>query len=127
MRTALGNFHHRHGRYPTTEEGLAALVPGWIKRIPRDRWGNAHIYRSDGAAYDLYSAGVDQIDQGGQGDDISTPEREEYCGPYDLNCRPDWGLTGMLASSALFILSGLVGLARLVIGSLQFAARFKLH
>lgn len=72
------------GRYPTTSEGLEALVKkpanaeGWqqayLKRdVPLDPWGNEYIYRYPGQynedGYDLYSYGPDGK-QGG-GDDIT--------------------------------------------------------
>ncbi len=80
---ALDTFEVDCGRYPTTEEGLKALVEqpsnadGWhdsyIKRgVPRDPWGNAYLYRYPGrhntSGYDLYSFGPDGQDGGG--DDI---------------------------------------------------------
>ena len=80
---ALDTFEVDCGRYPTTEEGLKALVEqpsnadGWhdpyIKRgVPSDPWGNAYVYRCPGqhnpSGYDLYSFGPDGQDGGG--DDI---------------------------------------------------------
>lgn len=69
------------GRYPTTEQGLDALVErpsgadGWngpyLKkpRIPEDPWGREYHYRSPGehGAYDLYTLGADAA-EGGEGD-----------------------------------------------------------
>jgi general secretion pathway protein G len=77
----LDLFHLEVGRYPTTEEGLIALVeepPGvnaWNgpylkkKQVPQDPWGNDYHYRSPGenGLYDLYSLGSDNL-QGGEGD-----------------------------------------------------------
>jgi len=77
----LDLFHLEVGRYPTTEEGLAALsleptgVDNWNgpylkkKDIPRDPWGNDYHYRSPGqnSDYDLYSLGADNAD-GGEGE-----------------------------------------------------------
>lgn len=68
------------GRYPTTQEGLAALVrrpPGtdvwngpYLKgtTVPVDPWRNAYVYVAPGAhgAYDLMSYGSDGR-QGGDG------------------------------------------------------------
>jgi general secretion pathway protein G len=71
-------------RYPTTEEGVTALVrqpPGlaewrgpYLKRgVPKDPWGNPYVYRQPGqhnpTGYDLYSFGPDG--QEGGGDDIT--------------------------------------------------------
>jgi general secretion pathway protein G len=68
------------GRYPTTNEGLGALVaddnirnwngPYLKKRvIPQDPWGNDYVYRSPGeyGGYDLISLGAD-LQEGGEGD-----------------------------------------------------------
>jgi len=78
----LDLFHLEVGRYPTTEEGLKALVeqPAGIttwngpylkkKRIPLDPWGNDYHYQYPGeqGVYDLYSYGNDNS-EGGEGND----------------------------------------------------------
>lgn len=80
--TALDLFSLEVGRYPTTQEGLEALIqkPGNVrfwngpylkkKVIRMDPWGNDYIYRAPGdhGDYDLYSLGADNRD-GGEGDD----------------------------------------------------------
>ena len=69
--------------YPTTEQGLAALVQapaglarperyrqgGYVRRLPDDPWGNAYQYRRPGrqAAFDVYSFGADGA-EGGEGE-----------------------------------------------------------
>ena len=77
----LDLYHLEVGRYPTTDEGLIALVEQptgasqWNgpylkkKRIPEDPWGNEYHYRSPGeqGMYDLYSFGNDNM-EGGEGD-----------------------------------------------------------
>jgi general secretion pathway protein G len=69
------------GRYPTTEEGLEALVKApknvnnwhgpYLKKgtVPKDPWGRDYVYRSPGehGAYDLYSLGADGA-EGGEGE-----------------------------------------------------------
>ena len=82
---ALDAYRLDVGRYPTTEEGLAALglapvageQPGWRgpylrKAIPVDPWHRAYVYRAPGTqnpdAYDLYTLGRDG-QPGGQGED----------------------------------------------------------
>jgi len=80
---AIDAFEIDVGRYPTTSEGLRALVEkpsnaeAWqepyLKRdVPKDNWGNEYVYRYPGqrneGGYDLYSLGPDGK-QGG-GDDI---------------------------------------------------------
>jgi len=77
--TALDAYRLDVGRYPTTEEGLQALVtnPGnerwdgpYIKRIPQDPWGHPYQYRCPGerGEYDLWSWGRDGK-EGGEGED----------------------------------------------------------
>lgn len=81
----LDLFHLEVGRYPTTDEGLTAIVeePAGVanwhgpylkkKQIPNDPWGNAYHYRSPGenGAYDLYSLGNDNTEDGeGEAADI---------------------------------------------------------
>ncbi len=83
MGTALDAFEIDTGRYPTSDEGLKALVevPGNIKdwkgpylkrTVGNDPWGNPYIYRAPGqhntTSYDLYSFGPNG--QEGGGDDI---------------------------------------------------------
>jgi len=79
----LDAFEVDCGRFPTTEEGLGALLVqppntiGWKgpyleKGMPKDPWGSPYIYRCPGqhraADYDLCSFGPDGQDGGG--DDI---------------------------------------------------------
>lgn len=76
----LDLFYLDLGRYPSTDEGLAALTaapaqnsdwngPYLKKAIPEDPWGQAYRYRSpgDNAPYELVSYGADQ-QPGGSGD-----------------------------------------------------------
>ena len=80
--TALDTFRLDMGRYPTTQEGLAALVqpppnagrwdgPYLNKTtVPLDPWKNPYQYRAPGGAgrpYDLFSFGSDGA-PGGEGD-----------------------------------------------------------
>ena len=71
-------------RYPTTEQGLAALVarptvapvpPNWkaggyLERLPKDPWGNAYQYMNPGVRgeIDVFSYGADGA-PGGEGYD----------------------------------------------------------
>lgn len=87
---ALDAFEIDIGRYPTTVEGLRALVErptsdaeGWqqayLKRdIPLDPWGNDYLYRYPGQhnedGYDLYSYGPDR--KLGGDDDIANWSEE---------------------------------------------------
>lgn len=69
---ALDLYRLEVGRYPTTEQGLNALMlapndePKWggpylQKQIPQDPWGRDYVYRSPGeyGDYDLLSLGKD--------------------------------------------------------------------
>lgn len=78
--TALDAFRLDVGRYPTTEEGLDALIhkPASADRwdgpylrkelIPTDPWKNPYLYKSPGdhGAYDIISYGADKT-PGGEG------------------------------------------------------------
>lgn len=78
---ALATFRLDVGRFPTTEEGLNALLvkpaeaPKWngpylSREVPLDPWSRPYIYRSPGAAgtdFDLISHGKDG-QAGGEGD-----------------------------------------------------------
>ncbi len=77
---ALDQMRLDIGRYPTTQEGLNALVtnpgaPNWDgpylkKALPNDPWGKPYGYQSPGShgEYDLYSYGRDGS-PGGEGED----------------------------------------------------------
>lgn len=71
----LDNFN-----YPSTEQGLEALVTrpsgfpeprnwkagGYLRKLPADPWGNPYRYIATGAAFELYSLGADG-QEGGEG------------------------------------------------------------
>ena len=77
---ALDLFKLELGRYPTTQEGLQALVtapsgmpnwagPYWKKSaVPKDPWGHEYKYAQPGShgAYDIISLGADGT-EGGEG------------------------------------------------------------
>lgn len=68
--------------YPTTEQGLQALVEkptlepiprkwksgGYVDRVPTDPWGNPYLYLSPGehGPFDIYTLGADGV-MGGEG------------------------------------------------------------
>ena len=69
---ALDMYRVDVGRYPVTEQGLAALnaapanEPKWHgpylqKAVPQDPWGRAYLYKSPGehGDFDLFSLGKD--------------------------------------------------------------------
>ncbi len=72
LQKALDQYRIDIGRYPSTEQGLVALVarpagePRWsgpylAKAVPADPWGNAYQYRAPGqhGEFDLLSFGRD--------------------------------------------------------------------
>jgi len=73
IETALAGFKLETGRYPTTSEGIEALVrkpadfkgdwpkEGFLPEMPKDGWGNDFVYVSPGSqkAYDIISYGAD--------------------------------------------------------------------
>jgi general secretion pathway protein G len=75
LESALAMYRLDTARYPTTEQGLRALVErpedptvrnwkagGYIKRVAKDPWGGDYRYEypgSRGGEYDLYSLGPD--------------------------------------------------------------------
>ena len=77
INTQLRLYESMNGFYPTTEQGLQALVTQtdtdprpsrWYqlyKELPKDPWQNNYIYRCPGTqppeSYDLFSAGPDRI------------------------------------------------------------------
>ena len=82
FQSALDLYKLDSGNYPTTDQGLQALVEkpaigeipknwkegGYIDKIPKDAWGNNYIFISPGihTDYDLYSYGADG-EEGGDG------------------------------------------------------------
>ncbi|MFD2366056.1 type II secretion system major pseudopilin GspG [Pseudoduganella sp. GCM10020061] len=84
---SLDTYRLDVGRYPTTEEGLQALItapataagkwngPYLKKGVPLDPWGNAYAYRAPGARgeYEIVSLGKDgQPGGAGENADIAT-------------------------------------------------------
>ena len=86
METALKLYKLDNGYYPTTEQGLQALVEpptvgqlpkawregGYLEKgkVPKDPWGNEYVYLSPGihGDLDLISYGTDG-EPGGEGND----------------------------------------------------------
>ena len=82
LSAALDMYKLDVGRYPTTEQGLDALVekPGDVNRwngpylrktkIPMDPWQQAYHYAGPGehGAFDLFTFGADEK-EGGEGED----------------------------------------------------------
>lgn len=82
IENAIDMFRLERFRYPTTDEGLNALVTppsdptvpfppgGYIKRLPKDPWGRPFVYVQPGThgEFDVYSLGRDGA-PGGEGID----------------------------------------------------------
>jgi general secretion pathway protein G len=74
---ALNMFKLDNGFYPSTAEGLNALVQapprakkfnpeGYLDKLPIDPWGNEYVYMSDGRQIVVASLGADGV-EGGEG------------------------------------------------------------
>ena len=77
---ALNLYRLDSGGYPTTEQGLDALVHrpekpplprtwnpnGYLEHVPVDPFGNPYVYLSDGSRFTLKSLGADGT-EGGDG------------------------------------------------------------
>ncbi|EHM51003.1 MAG: type II secretion system major pseudopilin GspG [Yokenella regensburgei] len=88
---AMDMYKLDNHRYPTTEQGLSALVAaptsspvptnynpeGYIKRLPADPWGNEYVLVSPGehGTYDLIACGEDG--EAGTADDINNWELDK--------------------------------------------------
>ena len=82
LEQVLGLFQLDNGFFPTTEQGLAALVKaptlppepmnykqgGYMKKVPKDAWGREFIYICPGqhGDFDIISYGSDGA-EGGEG------------------------------------------------------------
>ena len=88
LKTALDRYYIDSGSYPTSDQGLQALVSppsqngggdppadGYIKRVPNDPWNNPYVYQSDGNTYTLKSLGADGAEGGtGKNADIDASQ-----------------------------------------------------
>ncbi len=86
--SALDLYRLHNSRYPSTEQGLRALIArpevgsipdNWqgpyitSNRLPGDGWGNSFVYQSDSGTYDIRSLGADGLEGGSDLDaDISS-------------------------------------------------------
>ena len=77
---ALEKYHLDNGFYPSTQQGLDALVTapstspvprkyadgGYMKKVPDDSWGNPYVYRNNNGRITITSYGPDG-EEGGEG------------------------------------------------------------
>ncbi len=70
IESALNIYRLDHHRYPTTDEGLAALAGKYLPRVPADPWDRPYLYLSPGVhgEVDIYTLGRDGL-EGGEGED----------------------------------------------------------
>jgi general secretion pathway protein G len=70
LEKALDQYRLDNRRYPTAEEGLAAVEPYLKKALPNDPWGRPYMYRVTGqrVEYEVFSYGRDGK-AGGSGED----------------------------------------------------------
>ena len=70
LEKAIDQYRLDKRRYPTAEEGLAAVQPYLKKALPNDPWDRPYVYRSPGAKgeYEIVSFGRDGK-AGGSGED----------------------------------------------------------
>lgn len=83
---ALDLFYTDCSFYPSTEQGLRALVENnsdckswgpdpYLKKEPVDPWNNSLVYESDGSTYVIKSYGKDRR-EGGSGNDADISSEE---------------------------------------------------
>ena len=75
---ALDIYHMQNGHYPSTDQGLEALVTkptghpepkawgpaAYLRKYPLDQWGNEYVYIEDGHTFELMSLGADGVEGG---------------------------------------------------------------
>jgi len=70
IESALNIYRLDNHTYPTTDEGLEALVSDYLPRLPNDPWGRPYLYLNPGThgEIDIYTLARDG-QQGGDGED----------------------------------------------------------
>lgn len=76
FKTAMMSYRIAHKKFPSSAEGLNALISNEkgrsfldAKQVPSDPWGNPYIYTSEGgSSYIIVSYGADGV-PGGTGED----------------------------------------------------------
>ena len=89
LEQALGMYKLDSGNYPTSDQGLEALVEeptrgdaprnwrdgGYMERVPLDPWDSPYLYAGDGRSFVLRSLGADSK-EGGDGYDADIDSRD---------------------------------------------------
>jgi len=77
LEKALDQYRLENRRYPTAEEGLAAIGPYLRKAVPNDPWGRPYVYRAGAKGdFELFSYGRDGK-AGGTGEDADIGLQQE--------------------------------------------------
>lgn len=77
LKAGVTVYKLQHGSVPERLEQLLeptdAYPDGCLgsSTLPVDPWGNAYLYRADGAGYTIWSVGANGVDDHGHGDDIA--------------------------------------------------------
>ncbi len=93
FKTALDSYRLDNFRYPTTEQGLEALVfqpdadtvpkkwRQYMDKLPRDPWDNEYLYESpsEGRPFTIYTLGADGV-RGGEGQDADVSYWDDAVG-----------------------------------------------
>jgi general secretion pathway protein G len=135
---AILNFRNDIGRFPTTEEGLNALInddenfPKWDgpylnkSSVPRDPWLSEYVYiypaEHGTKAFDLYSLGANKKNDFGTEDDIANWHKTDLKYYRNLEFKRD-----VFLYSIVIIIISLIVLAAIKIGRpsiLNIARRF---
>ena len=87
--TLLDDYRRVCGLYPTTDQGLEALVSkptmgrecknyspdGFVNKLPKDAWDRPFLFESDGNKYRVRSLGADGVEAGdGPSKDLSSDD-----------------------------------------------------
>jgi len=78
LEKALDQYRLENRRYPSSEEGLAAVGPYLRKALPNDPWGRPYVYRVPGSRgdFEVFSYGRDGK-AGGTGEDADVGVAQE--------------------------------------------------
>lgn len=115
---AVEIYRKNSGDFPTESQGLQVLVsstPPVIDKLPNDPWGRQYVYRRRPSApgFAIHSTGLNERDEGGAGDDVTSPDKAYRCEDYQVNCgmtlRRLWPLflaAAFLASVGTLVFNG---------------------
>lgn len=110
LRQVIAVYRERQGNLPVDPRAL--VRQDLLERWPQDPWGHEYVYRpaNNAPVYELYSRGLNGIDEGGAGDDVTDVSKDYACKTYGLNCPfpgAQWVVLGITVAATL----GLLGFA----------------